>query len=75
MLLTTMIFEPHGIHIHRWAEVQNMGVPTLPQVRKTCFRPERYIQINQSLLILWNTCNYSKNHISRSVFYFHATLS
>lgn len=68
MLLTTMIFEPHGIHIHRWAEVQDMGIPTLPQVGKARFRPERYIQTNQSPLILQNTYNYSKNYSSRPVF-------
>lgn len=70
MLLTTMIFEPHGIQIHRWAEVQDMGVPTLPQVRKASFRPERQMQTNQSPLILWNTYNYSKNCTSRPIFSF-----
>lgn len=41
MPLTTMIFEPHGIHIHRWAEVEDMGVLTLPQVWKACLGPGR----------------------------------
>lgn len=68
MLLTTMIFEPHGTQIHRWAKVQDMGVLTLPQVGKACFRPERQIQTYQSPLILWNTYNYSKTNTSRPVF-------
>lgn len=66
MLLTTMIFEPQGIQIQRRAEVQDMGVPTLLQVGKACFRPERY----SDKLVISYFMEHRKIHTSRPVFSF-----
>lgn len=61
-----MIFEPQGIQIQRWAEVQDMGVLTLLQVGKACFRPGRY----SDKLVMSYFMEHRKIHTSRPVFSF-----